>query len=311
MQENKIFEALLDVIPFASYAVDVDSYEVIYLNKLMSENLYAPRATSCWEKLYGQEDRCSWCKVDELKKREVIYKSSKLESSFFDESTDKWLQSYDEIVKWPDGRTVKYTILVDITEQKEIQSDMIKTHTKLAIESKKLKNANAKLKFMAEKDFLTGINNRGHFFELSSKLWNKDLKENQNIFVSMLDLDKFKNINDSYGHKIGDEILKNFTKTVESTIEKDDIFGRVGGEEFALVIASDDENKVLDKLENIRKNIESIVVLTPIKQEVKVTVSIGMSMKSDKQSLDFVLDNAYKKLYRAKKDGRNKIKYRV
>ncbi len=63
MTENKLFEALLDILPFAAYAVDVDTYEVIYANKLMSENMYAPRAEACWEKLYGQEEVCTWCTV--------------------------------------------------------------------------------------------------------------------------------------------------------------------------------------------------------------------------------------------------------
>jgi len=310
MKENKIFEALLDVIPFASYAVDVNSYEFVYANKLMSENMYAPRATNCWEKLYGQEDVCSWCKIKQLKEREVIYQSDKLESSFFDESTDKWLQSYDEIVKWPDGRTVKYTILVDITEQKKIQADMITTHTKLALESKKLQEANQKLKCMAQKDFLTGVNNRGYFFELTNKLFNKKLKTNEQIFVSMLDLDKFKNINDTYGHNIGDEVLKAFTKIVESNIDSNDIFGRIGGEEFALILVDSDENNVLNKLEKIRTD-SCNFIFSDMKNSVRFSVSMGLTIKEKDQELDFVLDKADKKLYEAKKSGRNRIKFRV
>ena len=308
MQENKIFEALLDVIPFASYAVDVDTYELVYANKLMGESMYAPRAKNCWEKLYGQEDKCSWCQIKQLKAREVIYQSNKLESSFFDESTDKWLQSYDEIVKWPDGRTVKYTILVDITEQKEIQADMIKTHTKLALQSRKLQYANRKLKYMAQKDFLTGINNRGYFFELVKKLFEKELKHGEQIFVSMLDLDKFKNVNDTYGHNMGDEVLKAFVKVVELNLDEDDIFGRIGGEEFALVITDNQEERVLAKLEQIRIDISNEVISSE-KGNIKFSVSIGVSIR-EKEELDFILDKADKKLYEAKEDGRNKIKFR-
>jgi len=310
MKENKIFEALLDVIPFASYAVDVDTYELVYANKLMDENMYAPRATNCWEKLYGQEAKCSWCQIQQLKEREAIYRSKKLESDFFDESTDKWLQSYDEIVKWPDGRTVKYTILVDITEQKEIQADMINTNMKLALQSKKLREANQKLKYMAQKDFLTGINNRGYFFELAKRHFNKELEENQQIFVSMLDLDKFKNINDTYGHNMGDEVLKVFTKIVESNLDKDDIFGRVGGEEFALIISADTEEKVLLKLEQIRMESYNSIISNE-KENIKFSVSIGVSMREENENLDVVLDKADKNLYKAKDDGRNKIKFRV
>jgi len=145
MTENKLFEALLDVIPFAAYAVDIETYKVVYANKLMGEKMYAPRAEDCWEKVFGQEKKCSWCTIPQLSKRKAIYSSEKLVSTFFDEAADKWLQSYDELVRWPDGRTVRYSIAVDITEQKEIQANMIKTHAKLARQTTKLKEANKKL----------------------------------------------------------------------------------------------------------------------------------------------------------------------
>jgi hypothetical protein len=150
MKENKLFEALLDVIPFAAYAVDIETYEVVYANKRVSENMYAPRDKRCWKRIFGQDQICTWCTIGELKKRKKIYQSKKLISTFFDEVTDSWLQSYDELVRWPDGRTVRYSIAVDITEQKEIQANMIKAHTKLAIQSEKLEEANKRLEIMAK-----------------------------------------------------------------------------------------------------------------------------------------------------------------
>ena len=69
MLENKLFEALLDVIPFGAYAVDINSYEVVYANKLMRENMYAPQETYCWEQVFGQEEICSWCSIFNLKER--------------------------------------------------------------------------------------------------------------------------------------------------------------------------------------------------------------------------------------------------
>ena len=86
MQENRLFEALLDVIPFSAYAVDVNTYEVVYANKLCSESMYAPREEYCWKKLYGQEEVCSWCKISELKQRQKVYKNEKIINDFFDES---------------------------------------------------------------------------------------------------------------------------------------------------------------------------------------------------------------------------------
>lgn len=145
MLENKLFEALLDVIPFRAYAVDVESFEVVYANKLMRENMYSPQATYCWEKVFGQQQICSWCSINKLQQRDASKPKEKLICEFFDESDDKWLKSYDELMSWPDGRDVKYSILVDITDQKEIQGAMIKSHAKLAMHSKHLKNTNKNL----------------------------------------------------------------------------------------------------------------------------------------------------------------------
>ncbi len=310
MEENKLFEALLDVIPFAAYAVDIETYEVVYANKLMGESLYAPRENFCWKKVFGQNEVCSWCTISELKQRKAIYHSEKLVTNFFDEVTDKWLQSYDELVRWPDGRTVKYSIAVDITEQKEIQANMIKTHTKLAIQTKALREANEKLEYMATKDYLTGINNRGSFFEQAKKIWEQPLKTNEKIYIAMFDLDKFKNINDTYGHQVGDTVLKEFAKSVSSNIDENDIFARIGGEEFVLLTISEDEKKVIEKLEKMRQNVENLS-LTSQKENLQLTVSIGLSSKLDNQTIDQTLDFADKKLYEAKNSGRNNIKFRL
>ncbi len=146
MLENKLFEALLDVIPFKAYAVDIDTFEVVYANKMMRENMYAPQETYCWEKVFGQEEICSWCSIFDLKnKAEGSSKKDKHTIEFFDETDDKWLKSYDELMSWPDGRNVKYSILVDITDQKEIQGSMVKSHASLAMKNKQMNETNKKL----------------------------------------------------------------------------------------------------------------------------------------------------------------------
>ncbi|WP_320036058.1 GGDEF domain-containing protein [Halarcobacter sp.] len=311
MQENRLFEALLDVIPFAAYAVDVETYEVVYANKMMSESLFAPREEFCWKKVFGQEEICSWCKVPDLKQRSRQYKNEKLISSFFDEATDKWFQAFDELISWPDGRTVKYTILVDISEQKEIQASMIKTHAKLAIQSKKLQQANKKLKYLSEKDYLTGIDNRRSYFKKGIELFEASLDEPYDLYVAMLDLDRFKSINDTYGHNIGDEVLKEFTQTIELLLDENDIFGRLGGEEFSIILVSDNQDDVIAKLETIKNKIKAIDLKVDDKS-VNVSVSIGFDKKiATDKSLDILLERADKYLYEAKNEGRDKLKFRV
>ena len=145
MLENKLFEALLDVIPFGAYAVDINTYEVVYANKLMRENMYAPNETYCWEKVFGQNEICSWCSIFKLQERKTTAAKEKYICEFFDETDDKWLKSYDELISWPDGRDVKYSILVDITDQKDIQGSMIKSHATMAVKNKQITNTNKNL----------------------------------------------------------------------------------------------------------------------------------------------------------------------
>jgi len=145
MLENKLFEALLDVIPFGAYAVDVKTYEVIYANKIIRENMYAPQETFCWEKIYGQSEICSWCTVHKLQHEGIKQNHKKYNHEFFDEIDDKWISSYDELMAWPDGRDVKYSILVDTTNQKALQGTMLQSHAKLAVKSKHIKKTNKQL----------------------------------------------------------------------------------------------------------------------------------------------------------------------
>ena len=146
MLENKLFEALLDVIPFGAYAVDIETYEVVYANRIVRENMYAPQETYCWERIYGQNEICSWCSVMHLQQRgDRAVKKEKYTCEFFDEMDDRWVKSYDELISWPDGRDVKYSILVDTTDQKATQGSMIQSHAKLAVKSKQMTKTNQNL----------------------------------------------------------------------------------------------------------------------------------------------------------------------
>jgi signal transduction histidine kinase/CheY-like chemotaxis protein len=144
MLENKLFEALLDVIPFGAYAVDIETYEIVYANKIVRENMYAPQESYCWEKLYGQEQICPWCSIHRQSSG-TLDEEDKHTCEFFDEIDDRWIKSYDEFISWPDGRNVKYSILVDTSDQKAAQGSMIQSHAKLAVKTKQISKTNKNL----------------------------------------------------------------------------------------------------------------------------------------------------------------------
>jgi len=176
----------------------------------------------------------------------------------------------------------------------------IKTHLKI-------KNLIEDLEYIATHDTMTGSLNRRQFFTLAMDRF-KNKKDT--LFAVMMDIDKFKNINDTYGHHIGDIVIKKFAEIVKSYIEEDTIFGRLGGEEFGLICNFNDENKVKKRIEVIRKAIERNLIEFD-NQTIKFTVSLGIAKANNfHHTIDDVLKEADEYLYEAKGSGRNKVIFR-
>lgn len=166
----------------------------------------------------------------------------------------------------------------------------------------RIKERTKELEILASTDPLTQINNRRKFFELAAHRFKT---EKEDLYAVMIDIDKFKNINDTYGHQTGDEILKLITETISDKLYEDDIFGRVGGEEFAIVCNCKDSTH-LEKIENIREVIEDLTY-----NDIKFTISIGLTKINDEdKNIDMLLGRADAALYEAKGSGRNKFIFR-
>jgi len=168
--------------------------------------------------------------------------------------------------------------------------------------------AAAELREMATSDFLTGLANRRHFIaRMSDELARMQRRDSLDTAVLMLDLDHFKRVNDTYGHATGDAMLKHFAALMQSELRKIDTAGRVGGEEFAIILpgAATREAKVF--AERFRSKVEE----SPLIQEgqpIRMTVSIGITaMKAADSSPDTALIRADEALYRAKENGRNRV----
>lgn len=171
-----------------------------------------------------------------------------------------------------------------------------------------LKDTLKALKYQATRDPMTGIYNRRHFFELGNRLFAQT--PDHHFFAVMMDLDKFKCINDTYGHDFGDEVIKLFAVTVQQYLNPSDIFGRLGGEEFALLCQADYLNKIMKRMEIIRKAVKNCVLFHE-KKRIQFTVSKGVGEKSaDTTRLDHVLKKADLSLYEAKRSGRNRVIFR-
>lgn len=174
--------------------------------------------------------------------------------------------------------------------------------------TKELNDINVKLQILATTDSLSGVRNRRSFYESCGPMIKFNRRENKNLAVLMIDIDRFKMINDIYGHGIGDDVIKMMAKRTEETLRKSDIFGRLGGEEFAAVLPNTSQRGALKAAQNIRREMENLEVKTPNGEKIKFTVSIGVAqLRSDDPDLETILHRADLALYEAKRAGRNKV----
>lgn len=187
---------------------------------------------------------------------------------------------------------------------------VLKRTTQMKKTMSKLETANEMLYNLAHTDFLTKINNRRNYFILSQRAYKKTLTHNLDISVIMIDLDNFKQINDTYGHDVGDKILIQFTNTIKSLINKEEIFGRLGGEEFAITLPEINLEEANKKAEILRNSIEHIK-LELHNKDVRITASFGLADNNKSSSIDEMLLKADKHLYSAKKSGKNLVRSRL
>lgn len=180
---------------------------------------------------------------------------------------------------------------------------ILSTYIAIALENTRLYN---EIQYNANYDALTKMLNRRAVLKELEKSYENVKKYGFNNYVVMLDIDNFKKINDTYGHSIGDEVLKFVSNIIKRTIGENDVVGRYGGEEFIIMI--NENNEFLQVAENIRKNVESFKLEVEESLIVSVTISIGITkIVPNKFNLNKCISIADKALYAAKNTGKNKV----
>jgi diguanylate cyclase (GGDEF)-like protein len=164
------------------------------------------------------------------------------------------------------------------------------------------------LEMLASTDSLTGILNRRVFFEEAEKEIIRAKRYGQQFSVLMIDIDDFKNINDTHGHQYGDEVINSLVKIVKNLIRQTDYFGRIGGEEFAIILIETRIKNAEKIAERIRKSTESGRVLIENKRSICFTISVGITeFSTEDRSFTDVLHRSDMAMYKAKKFGKNKV----
>jgi diguanylate cyclase (GGDEF)-like protein len=160
---------------------------------------------------------------------------------------------------------------------------------------------------LARKDMLTGVWNRRAFSEMSEKLLQDSKRHDIPLSLIMIDIDKFKNINDNYGHKAGDIVLTSFAKNLSVQTRDSDLLSRIGGEEFVIVLPHSNLADATKKAEHFRLDTQAQPI--NVKDTIlNITVSIGVAQFNPKQdSLDTLLARADKAMYYVKSHGRDGV----
>lgn len=186
----------------------------------------------------------------------------------------------------------------DITTQKKVERAWL--HAELA-----LRQALAREQLMARTDSLTGLYNRRHFLELALHECAVAERYGMPLAALLLDVDHFKQMNDTAGHQAGDEILRRIAQTVLQSVRKPDIAARYGGEEFILLLPGSRAEQAAVLAERIRESVAADSIETQAGR-LKTTVSVGIAAFGEEDTLEGLIWRADSALYRAKESGRNR-----
>ncbi len=179
--------------------------------------------------------------------------------------------------------------------------------TKLKSTENSLRDALRYVKKLAETDSLTGISNRRHFMESGRVEFERSTRYGHALAVLSLDIDHFKSVNDTYGHQAGDRVLEAICRCCQKVLRNSDIFGRLGGEEFSILLPEADEKGACETAQRVLKAVSELKV----EYEEKVitfTTSIGVAQISKNcEDLEMLMKQADEALYQAKHNGRNRL----
>ena len=181
----------------------------------------------------------------------------------------------------------------------------MRTEEELLRSRKDLAEANKTLSDWAHRDTLTGLWNRRKAWDLMEYESERSARKVRTIGVAMVDIDKFKTVNDTLGHDVGDRVLKRVAEVLTNAVRKGDILARWGGEEFLAVFPETNLEGTLQAAEKLRAAIEEAPWDLP--DQGKVTISVGIALKEPGAPWDLVLKESDLALYRAKEGGRNRV----
>ncbi len=260
-------------LPFPTLIIN-SSYEVILMNE-EAERIFKDEGTKCYELTHGIDRPCwkvfgeNYCPIKNLE-------CSKRSYSFHEHD----VRSYHLLV----GSKLDEDLYMEMFIDRYI-GEIIR-----------------ELKFLADFDSLTGIYNRRKIEDIFMLEVERARRYKKPISVLFIDIDNFKEINDTYGHKRGDQVLRHVASLIRQELRSTDYVGRFGGEEFLVILPETRPEEAVRVAERIRRIVEEADF-----GGIRVTVSIGATGYREGESYTEVLDRVDKAMYKAKEHGKNRV----
>lgn len=277
---------VLDSLDAIVYVSDLQTRELLFVNEYTRRIFGNVEGQLCFKALQdGQTGPCTFCTNDKLVDAHGR-PTGPYRWEFRNTVNGRWYQIVDRAIPWTDGRLARLEIAIDVTERRERE---------------------AVVSHQASHDALTGVLNRHELQEVLEKVHAGAERADRNYAVLLFDLDRFKLINDGYGHHAGDEVLKRVAQAAGDSIRKGDWLGRWGGEEFLCVLPGASPTQAMTIAERVRRDIEQLELRVEGRALV-ITASVGLATyPEDATAVDTLLSCADSALYDAKRSGRNRV----
>ncbi|MBF0265051.1 MAG: diguanylate cyclase [Gammaproteobacteria bacterium] len=234
---------------------------------------------------------------------EIIFFSFILVSHYYDSRQAK-IQAQEDL--FSERKSLAEKLKQEVSER---TAELSKINLQLRQQQEKLEKSKQQLMYEASIDSLSELYNRRYFYKIAGPIFQESKNQNKFLSLLMIDIDRFKGINDNFGHDVGDMAIRSCSEVFKKLSSGDEIIARYGGEEFVILMPDSPTDSALKLAENIRKSIESSPLLLEQGKMVSLTLSIGianMVVEQDK-GIEDLLKRADKALYIAKNNGRNKV----
>ena len=295
---SALLKTAFDLIPFDIYVVDVATLDIVFINRHLRETLGSVEGQPCWKALFSEEGPCAHCRISALLPRFEETDSPAEIFDYYHEGRELWYHFTEKCMRWPDGRLVKYSFAVDISQLKSAQNSLAEAHARLALHTREIKE-------ISITDHLTGAYTRRHLDEALATEISRSSRSGHGFVTMLCDLDRFKSVNDLFGHRVGDRLLIETVILMQKSIRKIDVLGRWGGEEFMVILPEIDLRGGHAAAEKLR----SAIAHHDFGEVGPRTASFGLAAYEPGETAERLVERADKALYRAKAGGRNRVEH--